>query len=178
MAIPITLKHGLTERMDIGIVFGHETDMDGDGNTVSWGMSPLAIVMKMALFRDSLSLPNISLSATATTGNSEYGLNLIASKAYGKLGLHGNLGYEASGQPMVRGQVTAGLAAEYMILKKLRVCAELNSELSDDLKHVDSNSGLIGGSVDLGFATWDIGGRLFDKRGPRWQATTGMTFVF
>ena len=83
-----------------------------------------------------------------------------------------------AGVQLVRGAYAMGLAAEYNVFKKIRVCAELNCKLLDDGKEVIGNSGLIGGSVDLGFATWDLGGRLFDQRGPRWQATTGMTISF
>lgn len=174
----IQLKHGLTDRMDIGLAFGHDTDKDADGNTVGWGMSPLAVGVKAALMKERKALPDLSVAAGFETGSSAWWLNGIASQEIAGLGLHFNLGYQSAGEPLVRGSYTLGLAAEYTVLKKLRLCAELNSELLDDGQQVMGNSGLIGGSLDLGLGVWDLGGRLYDKRGPRWQATTGFTFGF
>ncbi len=172
------LKHGLTPRMDIGVAFGHQTEKDAEGNTVSWGTAPMAVGLKAALLREHRSLPDLSLSAGWEPGSSGWSLNAIASKEVSGLGLHLNLGYNGSGQAMARGSYGFGLAAEHKLFEKLRLCAELNSELSDDGHQVLGNSGLVGGSIDLGFLTWDLGGRLFDKRGPRWQAVAGLTFGF
>ena len=176
--VGVQLKHGLTGRMDIGLAFGHGTDKDADGNTVGWGMSPLSIGLKMALLKGHRFLPNLSLAAAFETGEREYLINGIASREIAGIGLHFNLGYESTGEKLVRGEYITGLAMEYTFLKKLRVCAELNSELLDDGKHVIGNSGLIGGSIDLGFGCLDAGGRLFDHRGPSWEAVTGLTFAF
>jgi hypothetical protein len=172
------LKHGLTARMDLGVAFFHETDKDAEGNTVGWGTTPLSVGIKGALLREHRSLPDLSLSAGFETGSSGWSLNGIASKEISGLGLHLNTGYNSAGQAMARGSYGFGLAAEYTLLQKLRLCAELNSELLDDMKEVLGNSGLVGGSLDLGFGNWDLGGRLFDKRGPRWQAVTGFTLGF
>ena len=174
----LTIKHGLTGRMDIGIAFSHETDKDGDGHTMTWGMSPLALMIKMALVKGQPVLPDVSFSAAAATGASEYGLNLIASKTVGRFGIHGNLGYEASGQQMVRGEVATGLAAEYSFAGRFRAVAEFNSEMTDDLKQVNGNSGLVGGSVSVGSSMFDLGVRLYDRRGPKTGLTAGYTIVF
>jgi len=172
------LKHGLTSRMDIGVAFGHETAKDAEGNTVSWGTTPLAVGLKASLLREHKSLPDLSLSAGYETGSGGWSLSGIASKEIAGLGFHLNLGYNGSGEAMVRGSYGFGLAAEHTLFQKLRLCAELNSELLDDGRQVLRNSGLVGGSLDLGFGSWDLGGRLFDKRGPRWQAVTGLTMEF
>jgi len=174
----IQLKHGLTDKMDIGVAVGHGTDKDADGNTVGWGMTPLAVGLKAALLREHKTLPDLSVSAGFETGASGWSVNGIASKEISGIGLHVNAGYNGAGEAMVRGSYGFGLAVEYTILDKIRFCAELNSELSDDGKEVIGNSGLVGGSVDLGFGSWDLGGRLFDRRGPRWQAVTGLTAGF
>lgn len=174
----VQLKHGLTAALDIGVAFGHGTDKDADGNTVGWGMSPLAVGIKAALLKEHETLPDLSVSAGCETGASGWSVNGIASKEISGIGLHFNAGYNAAGEAMVRGSYCFGLAAEYAILERIRFCAELNSELADDGRQVIGNSGLIGGSIDLGFGAWDLGGRLFDRRGPRWQAVTGLTVGF
>lgn len=172
------LKHGLTPRMDIGAAFGHETGKDADGNTVSWGTTPIAVGLKASILKEHKSLPDISGSVGFETGSSGWCLNAIASRQISGLGLHLNIGYNGAGQAMVRGFYGFGLAAEYTLFQKIRLCAELNSELLDDGHEVLGNSGLVGGSIDLGFGSWDLGGRLYDKRGPRWQAVTGFVVGF
>ena len=174
----MAIKHGLTDRFDIGLGFSHSTDKDYDGNTVGWGMSPLEIGFKMSLLKEKQTLPDISLSAGFEAGETEYGLNLILSREYGNLGLHYNLGYNSPGEALVNGSIGTSLAAEYTFAEKYRICAELNGEVLDDRAEVIGNSGLIGGSVDLGFLAWDVGVRLHDQRGPKATITTGITVGF
>jgi hypothetical protein len=173
-----SIKHGLIDRLDFGLGFSHSTEKDADGNSVAWGMSPLEIGLKMALLKESQVLPDISLCAGFETGEAEYGLNLIFSRGYGNLGLHYNLGYHASGEAMVKGSIVTSLAAEYTLLEKFRICGELNSEILDDRSEVLGNSGLIGGSSDFGLLIWDLGVRIYDKRGPKATITTGITAGF
>lgn len=174
----ISIKHGLTDRLDFGLGFSHSTDKDADGNTVDWGMSPLEIGFKMALLKEHQTLPDISLSVGYEAGETEYGLTLILSREYGNLGLHYNLGYNSPGEALIKGRIATSLAAEYTFAEKYRICAELNGEVLDDRAEVIGNSGLIGGSVDFGFLAWDAGVRLHDQRGPKTTITTGITAGF
>lgn len=172
------IKHGLTDRMDMGLGFSHSTDKDIDGNTVGWGMSPLEVGFKLALLREKSNMPEISVSAGFETGMKEYGINLIFSRESGKIGLHYNLGYNSSGEAMAKGSIGASLALEYTVIEKFRMCGELNSEMSDDLSGVLGNSGLLGGSISLGPVDWDSGLRMHDQRGPKITFTTGLTAGF
>lgn len=174
----IVLKHGLTDRMDLGLGFSHFTDKDADGNSVAWGMSPLKVGFKLGLLRERPTLPDISVSAGFEKGNNGYGLNLILSREYGNLGLHYNLGYNASGEAMVKGSIATSLAAEYTFMEKCRICGEMNSEILDDRSEVLGNSGLIGGSVSIGPMNWDLGLRIHDQRGPKATITSGITAGF
>jgi hypothetical protein len=174
----MAIKHGLTERLDIGLGFSHSTDKDTDGNTVGWGMSPLEIGFKMALRKEHKKLPDISLSAGFETGETEYALNLVLSRGYGNLGLHYNLGYNSPGEAKVKGSIATSLAAEYTFAKKYRICTELNGEVLDDRVEVVGNSGLLGGSIKLGPVDWDLGIRIHDQRGPKATITNGITTGF
>jgi len=174
----MAIKHGLTERLDFGLGFSHNTDKDADGNTIGWGMSPLEIGFKMALLKEHHTLPDISLSVGYESGGTEYGMNLILSRGYGNLGLHYNLGYNSPGEALIKGSIATSLAAEYTFAEKYRICAELKGEALDDRSEVLGNSGLIGGSVDLGFLAWDAGVRLYDQRGPKTTIATGITAGF
>jgi len=174
----LAIKHGLTDRLDIGLTFSHSTDKDAEGNTVSWGMSPLEIGFKMAVLKEHRTLPDISLSVGYETGETEYGLNLIFSREYGHLGMHYNLGYNSPGEAMIRGSLATSLSAEYTFGGKYRVCGELNSEIIDDGSEVLGSSGLIGGSAFIGPINWDLGLRIHDQRGPKVTISTGITVGF
>lgn len=174
----LSIKHGLTERLDLGLGFAHSTDKDADGNTVGWGMSPLEIGFKMALLKENKILPGISFSAGYEAGQTGYGLNMIFSRFYRNLGLHFNLGYNSPGEAIVKGTIVTSFAMEYTFMEKYRVCGELNSEILDNRSEVLENSGLVGGSIDLGFVVWDMGLRIYDKRGPQSSITTGFTLGF
>lgn len=174
----ISVKHGLTDNLDLGLGFSHGTDKDDDGKTVSWGMSPLEIGFKMALLKEHQMLPDISLSTGFESGSAGYSINLILSRTIKNIILHYNFGYNSSGEAMVKGSLPTSLAAEWQFLGKYRLCGELCSEISDDRSAVIENSGLVGGSADLGFAVWDLGLRLFDERGPQSSVTSGFTIGF
>jgi len=174
----LAIKHGLTERLDLGLGFTHSTDKDSEGNTVGWGMSPLDIGFKMALLKERQMLPDISVSTGFESGSADYSINLILSRTIKDISFHYNLGYNSSGEAMVNGSLPTSLAAEWQFLDKYRLCGELCSEISDDRSAVIQNSGLVGGSADLGFAVWDLGLRIFDRRGPQSSVTTGFTLVF
>lgn len=174
----IAIKHGLTDRLDLGLGFSHSTDKDTNGNTVGWGMSPLEIGFKIALLKEHQTLPDISLSAGYEAGKTEYGLNLILSREYGSLGLHYNMGYDSPGKAMVKGRIGTSLAAEYTFAEKYRICAELKGEMLDDRSKVVGNGGLVGGSITLGPVDWDLGIRIHDQRGPKTIVTTGITAGF
>jgi hypothetical protein len=174
----MAVKHGLTDYLDLGLDFSHGTDKDAEGNTGGWGMSPLEVGFKLSLLKEQPKLPDISVSAGFETGSAGYGLNLIFSRGYGNLGLHYNLGYNSSGEAMVKGSIGTSLAAEYTFAEKYRICGDLNSVILDDRSEVLENSGLAGCSITLGPVDWDLGIRIHDQRGPKTTITTGITAGF
>ena len=174
----VTVKHGLTDMLDIGLGFSHSTDRDAEGNTLGWGVSPLEVGLKFALLKGKEVWPDISISAGFETGSPEYGMNLILSREHGPWGVHYNLGYDASGEAMVNGSMRTSMAAVYAFSDRVRICGELGGEIMDDGSEVLGNSGLIGGSVTIGPVDWDLGFRIYDQRGPQTTITTGITAGF
>lgn len=174
----IAVRHGLTDMLDIGLGFSHNTDKDTEGITLAWGISPLEVGFKLALLKEKEVCPDISVSAGFETGSSEYGVNLIISRDRGPWGLHYNLGYNASGEAMVNGSIGTSIAAVYAFRGRYRICGELGGEILDNRSEVLGNSGLIGGSVTLGPVNWDLGARIHDQRGPKTTITTGITAGF
>ncbi|MFP4014488.1 MAG: hypothetical protein ACLFVQ_10410 [Chitinispirillaceae bacterium] len=98
----IGLKHGLTDRMDIGIGFGYTALPEIDAQH-----SPLEIGLKYALVPDFL-----SASLSGSFGEPGYAVNMIASKPLGIASLHLNLGLETQSSVNDRA-VTYGMAATF-----------------------------------------------------------------
>lgn len=98
----IGLKHGLTDRMDIGIGFGYTALPEIDAQH-----SPLEIGLKYAIVPDLL-----SASLSGSFGDPGYAVNLIASKPFGIASLHLNLGLETQSSVDERA-VTYGLNTSF-----------------------------------------------------------------
>lgn len=94
--VGVGFKHGLSQRMDIGIGFGititpEETER----------LSPLELSLKFALIPDFL-----AISVASEFGTSSYSLNDIASRTFGPFEIDLNLGYDASGIENEEGTIT------------------------------------------------------------------------
>ncbi len=98
----IGLKHGITDRMDIGIGFGYTSLPEIDEQH-----TPLQMGFKYAIIPDLL-----SASLSASFGEPSYAVNLIASKSIGIVSFNGNVGMETQGETKGRA-VTYGLAAVF-----------------------------------------------------------------
>jgi hypothetical protein len=103
----MSIKYGLTNRIDVGVNLGYTMlpdSVDGFENT--------EIGFKFAI------LPNlISTSFTAILGDLDYVLYGIVTRAFGPLEVDMNLGFVTTGLGGIDGDVMYGLAAIYTIDK-------------------------------------------------------------
>ena len=99
-AFELGFKHGLTERMDIGLALGYVIKPE-DSN----GFQTAELGVKFALVPDVL-----AASLAGSFGDASYLLNGIVTKHFGVLEIDGNLGYEATGVPGEEGSVVYGLS--------------------------------------------------------------------
>jgi hypothetical protein len=81
-----SLKHGITNRMDIGIRFGYMPLPQAER-----GFDNVELALKFGLIPELL-----TLSSSGSFGNNTYGLNAIVSKAFGPLAIDANCGIEAT----------------------------------------------------------------------------------
>jgi hypothetical protein len=98
----IGLKHGVTDRMDIGIGYGYKTLPDSER-----GFEGAEIGLKFGLIPDLL-----ALSANGSLGDKCYGVNGILSKGLGSLSLDFNLGMTATADTN-DADLTYGLCCHY-----------------------------------------------------------------
>lgn len=80
------LKHGITDRMDIGIGFGY-VPLSSDER----GFENIELALKFGLIPELL-----TFSSCGSFGNNTYSINAIVSKAIGVLGFDANCGIEAN----------------------------------------------------------------------------------
>jgi hypothetical protein len=85
-AAGIGLKHGVTDRMDVGIGFGYKPLPDAER-----GFEGAEIGLKFGLIPDLF-----ALSASGSFGDKAYGINGILSKGFGPVGCDLNLGMTAT----------------------------------------------------------------------------------
>ena len=98
--IGLGFKHGLTERMDLGVGFAYIIEPDEEN-----GFEGAELGVKFAL------IPNLfSASLTSTFGDAAYTLNGIVTRNLGPLEIDGNLGYEATGISGEEGTIIYALA--------------------------------------------------------------------
>ena len=96
-------KHGVTEKMDIGIGFTHTFLPQ-----VAEGLSPANISFKFAVLKDLL-----AVSFAQELGNSAYSLNSAMTKTFGPVEIDVNLGYAATATSDTPGSITYGAALIY-----------------------------------------------------------------
>lgn len=96
-------KHGVTEKMDIGIGFAYTFLPQ-----VAEGLSPASISFKFAVLKDLL-----AVSFAQELGNSAYSLNCALTKEFGPVEMDVNLGYAATATSDTPGSITYGAALIY-----------------------------------------------------------------
>ncbi len=113
----ISFKHGITERMDIGVSLPCRVHP-----VVSERLGSASLGLKFSLVKDIL-----AFSIANELGKKEYFLNAIYTKAFTAFRFHVNAGYLVTGDANERGTASYGLAAEYQ-MGKYSVVGELQQQ--------------------------------------------------
>lgn len=166
------LKHGITEKMDLGVATGWQFDPDEGAEEVSVGL-------KWSLIPVKDKFPGFSFSAGFTPGESEYSLLGILTQPLGKkLSLHFNLGYTVP-EAFKDGVIFWGGAAEYAVHEKINLVGEVIGEEDISDNNEDCRSWLLGGNAAVtDFLTLDLGGGSRLSEDPGWFITGGGTLSF
>jgi len=99
----LSLKHGLTEKMDIGISFPYQIKpkpAEPFGN--------IAVGIKFLLLKDIS-----ALTVNNELGSSEYFINGIFTREINPITVHANIGYASSGDKNKKGEISYSSAFEY-----------------------------------------------------------------
>lgn len=116
----LSFKHGLTNRMDVGVGFGY-TMLPADAG----GFENAEVVFKFAIIPDLFSASFITI-----LGDLDYVLNGIVTHMFGTFEIDMNLGYETTGMEGIEGTFMYALAIIYAI-DKFAVGAEIAGDQED-----------------------------------------------
>jgi len=179
--ISLAIKHGLTERMDLGVFLPHVIT-NPKGESGERGMGDAELVAKFNLAREGDRIPgfSVTLGIIMDTGEENKGIgsgeinyvfNSILSKELQFIILHGNLGYTAKGKT-----ASLGIALEYPVDERLNLVAELTGENKSD----SPIEALIGASFSARESlTLDFGiGTGLNDFSSRLNLTGGLTLSF
>ncbi|MBU2600391.1 hypothetical protein KJ849_07435 [bacterium] len=164
----LSLKHGLTDRLDFGLAFPYEIKPNK-------GLGSAELGVKFSLLKEKEGLPGLSSTFSYQVGVLAYTLNMILSKGFGSLTCHLNIGFEATGQVTERGITTYSGAVEYSAIKEnLNLVAEVMGNEDNLLM------GLIGTNFQaFKGVTSDIGLQFgFNNDSPKSGLTIGLTTEF
>ncbi len=121
--LELGFKHGVTERMDIGIGFGYNVETEPENN-----LTAAEISLKFSIVPDIL-----AASFTHEFGGSSYDLNAAFTKIFGPLEFDANLGYSVVDVDAGEGMITYGLALILATGEKIDVGTEILGN-EDDLQ--------------------------------------------
>ncbi|MFH1824388.1 MAG: hypothetical protein ABH873_04085 [Candidatus Firestonebacteria bacterium] len=113
----LSLKHGLTEKMDIGISFPIQVEPK-----YAEQLGKASLGLKFLLIKDIL-----AFSISNELGSKEYFINSIVSTEISPVTLHFNFGYKATGDESVRGEIIYSSAFECPI-EKIDLVGEIIGE--------------------------------------------------
>lgn len=161
-ALGIGFKHGLTDRMDVGVGFGCSYLPKQPE-----GFSCAELCLKFLLVPDM-----VAASITGGFGDASYSINGIFTKMFGPMEINVNLGYEATGIDTVQGTPTYAMALIFGLGK-----SDIGAEFLGDREGLQN--WLIGGRYKLldGFMV-DAGLSGGFNRGTENLATFGLHYEF
>ena len=135
--ISLSIKQGLTERMDMGVSLPYVM-VSPKGENIKSGMGDAELIAKFNLVKEGDKTPGFSVTLGIImdtgeenkgigSGEMNYNFNSILSKELQFITLHGNLGYTAKAKT-----ASFGIALEYPADERLNLVAELTGENKSD----------------------------------------------
>ncbi|MFH0774490.1 MAG: hypothetical protein V2A53_03205 [bacterium] len=172
-SIGVSLKRGITERLDFGIALPYEIEPNQ-------GLGEAEVGVKFSLLKEKKNSPAVSLTFSSELGASEYALNTILTKEIGRLTAHLNLGYIATGKVDEKGVSTYSGAIELLLGERLVMVSEIVGEADADSNTKNPLEGLLGGRLQVSESlTFDLGiGIGGNDASPKWKTILGLTYGF
>jgi hypothetical protein len=113
----VSLKHGVTEKMDIGISFPYQVDPAKNEN-----MGEASFSLKFTLIKDM-----VAVTFTNEVGEKDYFINAIYSKEFSFIKFNVNAGYSSTGDETAKGAGSYGASAEFPV-KKFEIIGEVQGQ--------------------------------------------------
>lgn len=167
----ISIKHGLIQRLDLCVALPYDIQPEEKFGDAQVGI-------KYLLSKETGNLPALSLSFGCELGRPDCALTGIASREFGDLALHINLGYGASGLKGEDGVTVCAGAIECALSKSFTLVAELVDELDADENALEA---LVGGNYRISEqVVLDLAvGKGFNTASAKeGKATLGLTYGF
>lgn len=174
--IGVSLKYGLTDWMDFGISSPFIIK-ESDLKVNEW--QRIEIGAKFSILKETEKIPGISFTISAkpkpNEDDTEFSLNSILSKNFGKLIWHLNLGtYSKKTSSGSEQYFTYSTAFEYAISEKLNLVGEIVGENNNE-RPIEILIGLNFALND--FIVYDFGfSKGLNNDASNWRITTGFTF--
>jgi len=135
--LSLSIKHGLTERMDLGVSLPYivTTPQSGEGEA---GMGDTELSTKFNLIKEKDRCPGFSMTLGMIldtgeddkgigAGKIDYSFNNVLTKKFKSVDLHGNFGYTAKAKT-----ASFGVGLEYPVGKSINLVSELTGENKSD----------------------------------------------
>ncbi len=165
----IQVGHGITEKMDIKVVFPYSV-------SPARGAEGVLIGLKLTVLSEAENIPSAAVSVFTEPGQPEYSVNGIISKTLGSVSLYLNFGYESTGVPGEQGGYTCSIAGDYNITENISIGAEIIDSTEEKFIHHNVTP-FIGARFSVAeWITIDAGtGINFSKESRLVHVTSGLT---
>lgn len=194
-ALTLALTTGIIwHRLDLGVETPYLWLNVKEGNDVD-GMGDVEVRFKLRFVDETDNFPALAVTVggKTNTGNSEKGLgtgeadfvgNFIATKGIGRVTLHANAGYNATGDVAEEQEfdlVNLSVAGEFSLNEHITLVSEICAEIAtEDIDEEDPLEILVGATYQLPIGTvldFGVAGGLTDGA-PDYKITAGITHEF
>lgn len=177
IAVPLELEYGITDDLQILVEPILYTAITPNTGRAASGLGDLEATLSYRFVREGMDIPALALAGEIKipiakdmligTGKTDYAAYLIASKRYGPMDLHANIGYSILGNPpgvRLWDVVNGSLATEYHISPVIDLVGEVfasTASVPEADENETTNESLVVPEAAGGEAFITIGGRYF-----------------
>ncbi|MEO5930979.1 MAG: transporter [Candidatus Kapaibacterium sp.] len=190
IAIPLELEYGLTDDVQILVEPVAYTSIKPNTGRIASGLGDLEATLSYRFVRESLDIPALAVAGEIKipiakdtligTGKTDYAAYLIASKRFGPVDMHANIGYSILGNPpgvQLSDVINGSLAAEYHVSPVIDIVGEVfasTASVPETGENGTTSESLAAPEAAGGEAFITIGGRYFFR--PNFYFALGISY--
>ncbi|MDB5035725.1 MAG: hypothetical protein JWQ98_2966 [Chlorobi bacterium] len=177
IAVPLELEYGITDDLQVIVEPVAYTSIRPKAGRTASGLGDLEATLTYRFVREEASIPALALAGEIKipvagdtligTGKTDYAAYLIASKRFGPVDMHANIGYSILGNPpgiRLSDVVNGSLAAEYHVSPVIDIVGEVfasTASVPETGENGVTSESLAAPEAAGGEAFITIGGRYF-----------------